>query len=123
MYDSTKIVKPISYRQKRAVECWLKNGRRSKAAALREAGYSRAVIRQPHKVFSSPVVQEELDRRGFGRAGCDNNLNPHAKPIPVFRETVDFSILTKDQLQELKEKLGDISYKPTANGVNQYGSC
>jgi len=112
MYDFTKIVKPISYRQKRAVECWLKNGRRSKAAALREAGYSRAVIRQPHKVFSSPVVQEELDRRGFGRTGCENNLNPQAKPIPVFRETVDFSFLSPESLSRLKEQLGDIRFMP-----------
>jgi len=122
MYDFTKIVKPISYRQKRAVECWLKNGRKSKAAALREAGYSRAVIRQPHKVFSSPIVQEELDRRGFGRRGCDNNLKPLPKPVPVFRETVDFSTLSKEQLQDLKEKLGDISYKPTHSDANQYGN-
>lgn len=112
MYDFTKIVKPISYRQKRAVECWLKNGRRSKAAALREAGYSRAVIRQPHKVFSSPVVQEELDRRGFGRTGCENNLNPQAKPIPVFRESVDFSFLSPESLSRLKEQLGDIRFMP-----------
>jgi hypothetical protein len=112
MYDFTKIVKPISYRQKRAVECWLKNGRRSKAAALREAGYSRAVIRQPHKVFSSPVVQEELDRRGFGRTGCENNLNPQAKPIPVFRETVDFSNITQETLRRLEVQLGDLSFVP-----------
>jgi len=112
MYDFTKIVKPISYRQKRAVECWLKNGRKSKAAALREAGYSRAVIRQPHKVFSSPVVQEELDRRGFGRTGCENNLNPHSKPIPVFRDTIDFSLLSQESLSRLKEQLGDIRFIP-----------
>jgi len=112
MYDYTKIVKPISYRQKRAVECWIKNGRRSKAAALREAGYSPSIIRQPHRVFSSPVVREELDRRGFGHTGLENNLNPYAKPIPVFRESVDFSTLSQETIMKLKKQLGDIRFRP-----------
>jgi hypothetical protein len=112
MYAVSNIVKPISYRQKRAVEIWLKNGRRNKAAALREAGYSKAVIRQPHKVFSSPVVQEELDRRGFGRSGLENNLNPHAKPIAVIKERVELPEIPKEVLVKLKEELGDIRSVP-----------
>ena len=111
----SNIVKPISYRQKRAVEIWLQNGRRNKAAALREAGYSKAVIRQPHKVFSSPVVQEELDRRGFGRSGLENNLNPNAKPIPVIKKYVELPEIPKEVLIKLKEELGDLKSVPDTN--------
>ena len=104
-YPIEKVLKPLSYRQMRAVELWVKYGRKSKARALREAGYSRSVVRQPRKVFSSPAVREELDKRGFGFNGLHNNLDPHAKPIAVIRPSFDFSALTEDDLRSLKEKL------------------
>ena len=103
----------------RAVELWLKYGRRSKAAALREAGYSKSVISQPHKVFSSPSVREELDKRGFGFTGQYNNLSPQAKPIAVIRPTVALPTLTDDQIRELRQKLADAPdikfYPPMVN--------
>lgn len=106
-YSTTKATKPLSYRQMRALELWIKYGRKSKAVALREAGYSPSIVRQPREVFSSPAVREELDRRGFGFTGQYNNLSPYAKPTAVIRPTVDFSTFSKKQLQALKQKLAD----------------
>lgn len=51
--------------QTRAVEFWVRDGRRNKAKALRMAGYSPAVIRHPDKVFESPIVQEFMRRAGI----------------------------------------------------------
>tara|TARA_B100000745_G_scaffold295907_1_gene240585 strand:- start:1402 stop:1746 length:345 start_codon:yes stop_codon:yes gene_type:complete len=59
----------MSYRQRRAIQLWLGGGRKSKADALRRAGYSKAMYRQPHKFFNSPAVQAELDVLGYGYDG------------------------------------------------------
>ena len=115
MYPYVSKKRPISFRQLRAVDLWLKYGRKSKARALREAGYSKAVIRQPHKVFSSTAVQEELDKRGFGFSGLYDNRPTQGKPITAMKPTIDFSKMTKEQLVSLKEKLEsvpDIVFSP-----------
>ncbi len=119
MYPSVTKKRPISFRQLRAVDLWLKYGRKSKARALREAGYSKAIIRQPHKVFNSPAVREELDKRGFGFTGIHDNLPIQGKPIPVYRPVIDFSAMTLEDRQILKEKLAAIGYetKPV-QGIN-----
>jgi len=54
--NSSKI-KALSYLQKQAIELWISGGRKSKANAMRKAGYSEAMCRQPHKVFNSPTVR------------------------------------------------------------------
>lgn len=107
MNTYNKNIRPISYRQLRAVEFWLNYGRKNKAHALRLAGYGKSVIRQPHKVFNSPVVRFELEVRGYGSRGV---LNNHKAPQRVLYEEkpvsrIDFSKLTKESLQDLKEKL------------------
>lgn len=119
MYPYVTKKRPISFRQLRAVDLWLKYGRRSKARALREAGYSKAIIRQPHKVFNSPAVREELDKRGFGFTGIHDNLEPQGKPIPIYRPTIDFSSVSLEQWQVLKEKLRVIGYEtPPVQAIN-----
>lgn len=90
----------------------MRNGRRSKALALREAGYSAAITRQPHKVFGSKAVRMELEFRGHGPDGIRNNLAP--RPVELIQQTettparMDFSRVSKETLQDLKEKLDSI---------------
>lgn len=55
-----KLSKPLTIRQERVVGMVAK-GSNSKAQILRDAGYSEAVARQPHKVFDSPEVQEAIE--------------------------------------------------------------
>lgn len=54
-----------SYMQTQAVVFLARDWRRSKAKALRMAGYSKAVIRNPKKVFGSPVVRELMRNAGI----------------------------------------------------------
>ncbi len=111
-------MRPISFRQLRAVDLWLKYGRKSKARALREAGYGRSVIHQPHKVFSSPAVRDELNRRGLGYDGKRDNLTPYPKPIPVYKEKVDFPDIPLETLRDLKEKLREIGCEFPTVSIN-----
>ena len=110
MNNYNKNIRPISYRQLRAVEFWLNYGRKNKAHALRLAGYGKSVIRQPHKVFNSPIVRFELEVRGYGSRGVLNNQKPQkslsyeAKPVT----RIDFSKITKESLQDLKDKLRSV---------------
>ena len=119
MYPYVSKKRPISFRQLRAVDLWLKYGRKSKARALREAGYSKAVIRQPHKVFSSPAVQEELDKRGFGFSGLYDNRPTQGKPIPAMKPAIDFSSMSLEDRRELKEKLREVGYSFPTNVANR----
>lgn len=103
----------LSYQQAQAIEFWFKGQRKSKAEALRLAGYSEAVVNQPHKVFGSHKVQRVLELRGHGKEGILNNQKPKVeiKQEVIQSPKIDFSALTKEDLITLKEKLGDISYK------------
>jgi hypothetical protein len=65
-----------SYRQTCVVDRWIYGGRKSKAKAIREAGYSDAMARVPSKVFDSPAVQRLLELRGHGKKGISNNETP-----------------------------------------------
>lgn len=107
--------KPISYRQMRAIECWFRNGRKSKALALREAGYGESIVHQPHKVFNSPAVQRELELRGHGIYGITNNQKPREveeeKPVPA-TPVYDFSNVSREWLQDLKERLAEVPDTP-----------
>ena len=115
MNTHTKHIRPLTYRQMRAIECWIRNWRKSKAQAIREAGYSEAVAHQPHKIFNSPAVQRELELRGYGKRGVSNNEMPDIEALEVATEptpVVDFPKLTKEQLQLLKERLAEIYWIP-----------
>jgi hypothetical protein len=115
MIQNKKHLRPLSYRQAWAIECWLKNRRKSKAQALREAGYGKSIIHQPHKVFSSPAVQRELDMRGYGRYGIANGQVPEEEEFIEPAPKIDFSALTPEKLQILKQRLADapdINYYP-----------
>lgn len=90
-----------------ALDAWLRAGRKSKAAALREAGYGGSIVHQPHKVFESPAVLYELEMRGLDSRGIRNNLQEadieEIESAPVI--SFNFSGITKKQLQWLKEEL------------------
>jgi hypothetical protein len=99
----------------RAIECWLKGGRKSKGQAIRDAGYPESIAQQPHKVFGSPAVQRELDKRGYGPDGLGNNLEPlksidivPPEPVPSY----SFNKLRAVDIELLRERLEEIGYNP-----------
>ena len=116
--NSQRIIKPLNYQQKLAIDFWCGNRRRSKAEALREAGYSEAIARQPHKFFNSPAVRKELALRGYGTSGISNN----EKPATIFNEAekiksssnpvIDISKTPKEVIQELQQRLREEGWKP-----------
>lgn len=105
----------LSYRQNQAIETWLAGGRKSKADALRKAGYSEAIARVPSKFFDSPAVQQELELRGYRKDGMSSNLPPQGvwteKPLPA--PVFDPLGLTTEQIQELKARLAKVGYVHT----------
>ena len=68
MVDTTgkKRIQKLTCRQELALFYFKKDGFKSMARALRKAGYSEAVARQPNKVFHSPAVERELFFNGLG---------------------------------------------------------
>lgn len=109
--EQTKI---LSYRQKTAVDLWIRNGRKSKAEALRLAGYSQAIVRQPQKVFDSPAVQRELELRGYGINGMNNNQKPVVENFApqIKPANLNFLGVTKENIQILRERLEEAGWKP-----------
>ena len=106
--------KALSYRQKQAIEIWVTGGRKSKAQALRQAGFSEAIARVPSKVFDSPAVQQELELRGLGEDGLSNGELPHAEITEVVTDAphcFDPSTLSKEQCQEIKALLSEVEGK------------
>lgn len=111
MNTRAKHIRPLTYRQMRAIECWIRGWRKSKAQAIREAGYSKTVARQPHKIFDSPAVQRELELRGHGTRGISDNETPRAEVLESAATQVpdiDFTKASKEWLQSLKEKLAEV---------------
>lgn len=51
-------------RQVRAVENLVENGGTNKGQAIREAGYSEAIVKNPDRVFGSPTVKAVLEKLG-----------------------------------------------------------
>lgn len=102
----------LTFRQDRAVNAYIRDEGRSQARALIEAGYSYAVSRQPHKVFGSPAVIRALEKRGanFFRKVQYDKLESTIRAVEV--PNVDFSQNTREQLQDLKEKLNALSGEP-----------
>lgn len=68
-----------SERQKLAVLGWIGNGRKSKAQALREAGYGASIVDQPSKVFNSPAVMGLLAEAKVDIVGVIKQLNRKTK--------------------------------------------
>ncbi len=121
-------------RQLMALDAWIDGGRKSKAKALRKAGYGQSIIDQPHKVFSSPVVINELELRGYDFRGIRTEVQASTiygeeQPIIQFNLTE----LTLKQIDELKDKLAripdisariekeeyvDLSYSPMGRGLD-----
>jgi len=99
----------LSYRQKRALEVWLGNKRRPKAHALREAGYSNAVIRQPQKVFGSIAVQNELNGLKINTRPLSNIAITEPTQTSDTSYSFDISKITDVDLKKLKEMLIDTS--------------
>ncbi len=105
----------ITHRQMRAVEIWVRDGCKSKAKALREAGYGKGVVNQPHKVFRSLAVLDELAKRGLDAYGIRRemqvtDLSEVLPPEPTVQ--VDFSKVPREWLQDLKERLAEIPDVP-----------
>ena len=118
-----KGIRGITPRQFNAVEFWFRDGRKSMAGALRKAGYSEAIARQPHKVFGSSVVIRELALRGFDEYGRRRALEIATLDRVELESRVtliDFSKMSKEQLQELKALLGDISHRPREEETNSH---
>ena len=111
MNPTSKHIRPITYRQIRAIEIWLVGGCKSKARALREAGYGESVARQPHKVFGSHAVLGELEMQGYDGQGVRTepqaiDLGEIPPPEPTL--AIDFSKVSKEWLQDLKERLREV---------------
>ena len=108
MNQNPKHRRPSSYRQMRAVDLWLGGGCKSKARAILGAGYSKSIAHQPHKVFDSPAVLDELDKRGYNPNGTRfpmQAIDLGETPPPEPPLAIDFSKASNEWLQELKERL------------------
>ena len=100
-------IRPITHRQMRTVEFWIQSGFRSKAKALKAAGYGSSVISHPNRVFNSPTVLDELARRGYDKYGLrrEVEVRVYDEPVAPIAPEIDFSQIKKEDLQWLKEKL------------------
>ena len=101
--------KQLSFRQKKAIDAYVRNGGRSMGAALLEADYSMAIVRQPRKVFSSPLVVAELRERGY----FSGKREEYGKMLPM-EEVPDFDVskIPKEDIRLLKEKLEALLGEP-----------
>lgn len=124
MKEGAKHIRPLSYRQGRVVDLWIIGGCKSKAQAIRDAGYGESIARQPHKVFDSPRVLEELDKRGYNPNGSRFpvqaiEMGENTQPEP---QLYDFTKMTNEQLQRLKERLnetpGDYLFPRKEEGIS-----
>jgi hypothetical protein len=99
----------LTLRQDRAVNAYIRDEGKSQAQALREAGYSKAVTRQPHKVFGSPAVVDALEKRGanYFRKAQYGKLESTIRFVEVSH--MDFPL---EQRQNLKELLDAASGDP-----------
>jgi hypothetical protein len=122
MANSNKNIKKLTARQLLAIDYWIQDGKKSKAKALRQAGYEECVATQPDKVFGSPAVIEEFAKRGLDSQGFRYiQKSKEVKEEPP-RLQIDLSKLTKDDLIELKEKLAnapDIEFMPSLSSYQK----
>ncbi len=107
------ITRKLSYRQLQALDFWLRSQNKNKAEALRKAGYGTAVIRNPDRVFDSPLVLKELELRGYTADG--RRLPPMRAveievPAPV--QDYAFEAMSMQDRQTLKERLEAVDGVP-----------
>src|SRR3989344_4900443 len=109
----------ITHMQLAALDYWIADKCRSKARAIRKAGYSEAIARQPHKVFESPAVKMEMFFRGIVEKMSQNDerrpktaeelekrMEEEAKLRKKQAEGIEtIKRIPKEQMQILKEKL------------------
>src|SRR3989344_5733749 len=119
MDNPKKPVRKPSFRQSKAIECWLKNGRKCKASALRLAGYGEGVIRHPDKVFNSPVVQALMRGAGIEERITfkpwrkeNESVPPEMLEVQANVPTIDLSTITPEQIALLKVRLAQIPDAP-----------
>jgi len=115
--------KNLTPRQILALEYWKKDKLRNKARALRKAGYSEAIARQPHKFFNSPAIKEELYLLGLGDR-ISRYQREQKVPLKEWeqeqrrqeeeRERKERIIkqITPDQIFALRERLIEVGYNP-----------
>jgi hypothetical protein len=120
----------LSYLQLRAIELWLRRGRKSKAQALRGAGYSEAVANQPHKVFETRAVIEELEKRGLGTRGIENNKKSGERTATVFFDVPAPRVISatdfynavmrasKEDIARLQARMEEIPDRPVSTSRN-----
>lgn len=114
MQSISNNLQPLSYRQARAVEFFIRDGCKNMGKALRQAKYTESVCRQPQKVFSSVKVKEALKKRGFEipevgnvKQEIEEELNTKTfSPTPLF----DISKITPEQIKILRERLIGVGY-------------
>lgn len=124
-------IRPITHRQMRAAEIWVRDGCKSKARALQEAGYGLSIVRHPERVFDSPAFRDELSKKGVNKYGMREKMSWEGEDetvLPVeITPQIDFTQMTLEQRQDLKEKLRTLetprneekhSYVPTEEGVD-----
>lgn len=115
MATDPKLTRKPSFRQTKTVEMWLKHGRRSKAEALRLAGYSKAVIRHPERVFGSSAVQELMRKSGIVERiefkpwkkeydDLPQEMLQVQANVPIF----DLSKITPEQVRVLRVRLAEL---------------
>lgn len=119
MDNPKKPVRKPSFRQSKAIECWLKNGRKCKASALRLAGYGKGVIRHPDKVFNSPVVQALMRGAGIEERITfrpwrkeNESVPPEMLEVQENVPRVDLSAITPEQVELLKLQLSQLPGTP-----------
>lgn len=116
--NSFSLSKIRTARQVQAINIWIKGGRKSKAAALRKAGYSEAVVRHPERVFGSQSVQRELEMRGLGRDGFGMPRPPQSEVSEIITKRPYYSFnpleMTVEQVRELRERLRAVGYDPAS---------
>ncbi len=126
-------------RQLIALDLWIEGGRKSKAGALREAGYGQSVIDQPHKVFNSSIIIKELELRGYDFRGIRTGVQAsilceEEKPVIHFNTiklTLEQIVELKDKLAKIpdngtgieKEKYVDHSYSPMGRGLDIFSEA
>src|SRR3989344_8635040 len=66
-------------RQVRAVENLVENGGKNKGEAIRGAGYSETMVKNPDRVFGSPTVKKVLEKLG---------IPDETEPIKTLRENL-----------------------------------
>jgi hypothetical protein len=99
-----------------ALNIWIYHGRKSKAAALRKAGYGKSIYRKPHKFFNSTLIIRELELRGYDRRGVRAEVEAVdlGEVEAITKPLVSLPVFSTEALQALKEQLREVGGFPVA---------